>query len=198
MPNDINATSATATPPSFSLGIAPNYLGVVSLVNSAGEVVRRWRLQHTKCTIGSDRQATIWIDDSKIASFHALLVFGSTNAIIKSFGPGLRLNGQSVQESAIRVGDRLELLGYQFLIESLSTSPLNSRNNAKVPDASSALDSAQLSRPQPAISGQVPRGGQQLAQALGVVSHVENDPPVLHGPAVETPGGQLAVRSERT
>lgn len=152
MPNDINATSATATPPSFSLGIAPNYLGVVSLVNSAGEVVRRWRLQHTKCTIGSDRQATIWIDDSKIASFHALLVFGSTNAIIKSFGPGLRLNGQSVQESAIRVGDRLELLGYQFLIESLSTSPLNSRNNAKVPDASSALDSAQLSRPQPAIS----------------------------------------------
>lgn len=152
MPNDINATSATATPPSFSLGIAPNYLGVVSLVNSAGEVVRRWRLQHTKCTIGSDRQATIWIDDSKIASFHALLVFGSTNAIIKSFGPGLRLNGQSVQESAVRVGDRLELLGYQFLIESLSTSPLNSRNNAKVPDASSALDSAQLSRPQPAIS----------------------------------------------
>jgi hypothetical protein len=152
MPNDINATSATATPPSFSLGIAPNYLGVVSLVNSTGEVVRRWRLQHTKCTIGSDRQATIWIDDNKIASFHALLVFGSTNAIIKSFGPGLRLNGQSVQESAIRVGDRLELLGYQFLIESLSTSPLNSHNNAKVPDASSALDSAQLSRPQPAIS----------------------------------------------
>lgn len=151
MPNDINATSSTATP-SFSLGIAPNYLGVVSLVNPAGEVIRRWRLQNTKCTIGSDRQATIWLDDSKIASFHALLVLGSTNAIIKSFGPGLRLNGQAIQESAIRVGDRLELLGYQFLIESLSSSSHSNRSGAKVPDASSAIDSAQLNRPQPAIS----------------------------------------------
>jgi pSer/pThr/pTyr-binding forkhead associated (FHA) protein len=151
MPNDINATSSTATP-SFSLGIAPNYLGVVSLVNPAGEVVRRWRLQNTKCTIGSDRQATIWLDDSKIASFHALLVFGSTNAIIKSFGPGLRLNGQPVQESALRVGDRVELLGYQFLIESLSTSTQTVRSGAKMPDASSAIDSAQLNRPQVALS----------------------------------------------
>lgn len=150
MPNDINATSSTATP-SFSLGIAPNYLGVVSLVNPAGEVVRRWRLQNTKCTIGSDRQATIWLDDSKIASFHALLVFGSTNAVIKSFGPGLRLNGQPVQESALRVGDRVELLGYQFLIESLSTSTQTGRSGAKMPDASSAIDSAQLNRPQVAL-----------------------------------------------
>lgn len=151
MPNDINATSSTATP-SFSLGIAPSYLGVVSLVNSAGEVLRRWRLQHTKCTIGSDRQATIWLDDSKIASFHALLVIGSNNAIIKSFGPGLRLNGQSIQESNLKVGDRVELLGYQFLIESLSNSPLNSKSGIKMPDASSAIDSAQLNRPQPAAS----------------------------------------------
>lgn len=151
MPNDINATSSTATP-SFSLGIAPSYLGVVSLVNSAGEVLRRWRLQHTKCTIGSDRQATIWLDDSKIASFHALLVIGSNNAIIKSFGPGLRLNGQSIQESNLKVGDRVELLGYQFLIESLSTSQLNSKSGIKMPDASSAIDSAQLNRPQPEVS----------------------------------------------
>jgi pSer/pThr/pTyr-binding forkhead associated (FHA) protein len=146
MPNNINASSATATP-SFSLGIAPTYLGVVSLVNPAGEVLRRWRLQQPKCTIGSDRQANIWIDDAKIASFHALLVFGSTNAIIKSFGPGLRLNGQAVQESAVRVGDRLELAGHTFVIESLTTSPLTARPGSAIPDATPALDPAQVGRP---------------------------------------------------
>jgi pSer/pThr/pTyr-binding forkhead associated (FHA) protein len=151
MPNDINATSPTVTP-SFNLGIAPNYLGVVSLVNPAGEVLRRWRLQNTKCTLGSDRQATIWLDDSKVASFHALLVLGSNNAVIKSFGPGLRLNGQPIQESALRVGDRLELLGHHFLIESLSTAAHSTRSGLRASDASSAVDSAQLQSPHTSIS----------------------------------------------
>lgn len=151
MPNDINAPSLTALPlaasPAFSLGVNTNCLGVISLVNSTGEVVRRWRLQNTKSTIGSDRQATIWLDDHKVSSFHALLVLGSTNCIIKSFGPGLRLNGQTVQESSIRAGDRFELLGYQFLIESLSVSNGSSKSVAKVPDATPALDSAHVCNP---------------------------------------------------
>ena len=153
MPNDINAT-ASITPPSFSVGLAPNCLGVVCLVDASGEVLRRWRLQSPKCTIGSDRQATIWLEDNRIASFHALLVLGSNQAIVKSFGPGLRLNGQTVQESALRVGDRLELLGYQFLIESLSASPLAARPGAKMPDASTALDSGHLARPPIAASAE--------------------------------------------
>lgn len=136
MPNDTNFSNATANP-SFSLGLAPTCLGIISLSSGTGDTARRWRLHQSKCTIGSDRQATIWIDDSKVAAIHALIVFGPHQTIIKTFGPGLKINGQAAQESLLQVGDRIEIVGYSFLVESLQSGTAASKSPSANPNEAS-------------------------------------------------------------
>lgn len=143
MPNETNVFSSPSAP--LALGVQSKPLAVISLLNASGEVTRRWRLQHPKCTIGSDRQATIWIDDSALSSFHALLVFGASQTVVKCFSTGVRLNGNPIREASLQVHDRLEIGALTFLIEAIPGS-----SNSKIPASESApiaraVDTAQLS-----------------------------------------------------
>jgi pSer/pThr/pTyr-binding forkhead associated (FHA) protein len=143
MPNETNVFSSPSAP--LALGVQSKPLGVISLLNPSGEVARRWRLQQPKCTIGSDRQATIWIDDPALSSFHALLVFGATQTIVKCFSTGVRLNGNPIREASLHVHDRLEIGTLTFLVEALPGSGPSKIVTSEATSGARAVDTAQLS-----------------------------------------------------
>jgi pSer/pThr/pTyr-binding forkhead associated (FHA) protein len=143
MPNETNVFSSPTAP--LALGVQSKPLGVISLLNPSGEVARRWRLLQPKCTIGSDRQATIWIDDPALASFHALLVFGASQTIVKCFSTGVRLNGNPIREASLQVHDRLEIGALTFLVEALPGSVPTKIQASESAPAARAVDTAQLS-----------------------------------------------------
>ncbi|MEY4567651.1 MAG: hypothetical protein RLY14_2621, partial [Planctomycetota bacterium] len=143
MPNETNVFNSPSAP--LALGVQSKPLGVISLLNDSGEVARRWRLQQPKCTIGSDRQATIWVDDPALSAFHALLVFGAGQTIVKCFSTGVRLNGNPIREASLQLHDRLEIGALTFLVEAIpvpSTSKITTPESAPI---ARAVDSAQLS-----------------------------------------------------
>lgn len=143
MPNETNVFSSPSAP--LALGVQSKPLGVISLLNDSGEVARRWRLQQPKCTIGSDRQATIWIDDPALSAFHALLVFGAGQTIVKCFSTGVRLNGNPIREASLQLHDRLEIGALTFLVEALPGSSTSKTTPPESAPIARAVDSAQLS-----------------------------------------------------
>ena len=143
MPNETNVFSSPSAP--LAVGVQSKPLGVISLLNQSGEVARRWRLQQPKCTIGSDRQATIWIDDPALSSFHALLVFGAGQTIVKCFSTGVRLNGNPIREASLQVHDRLEIGALTFLVEAIPGSSTIKSPTSETASIARAVDSAQLS-----------------------------------------------------
>ncbi|MDZ4852934.1 MAG: FHA domain-containing protein [Pirellulaceae bacterium] len=77
---------------------ASSIVGQLEALDSVGLVYQNWNVVQPRCTIGSNAESSICIDDSSLASVHALVIFGKNHTLIRAMGGQVRISGRSVRE----------------------------------------------------------------------------------------------------
>lgn len=72
-------------------------IGQIDLIGVSGEVLRSWRIQSPKCTLGSGPECSVQMDAKVAAPLHATLVFGKKHTLLKAFAP-IRIANRNVRE----------------------------------------------------------------------------------------------------
>ncbi len=62
-------------------------IGQIDLLDAHGETLRSWRIQSSKCTIGSGADCTIQLGLSEAAPLHATLIFGKRHTLLRAIAP---------------------------------------------------------------------------------------------------------------
>ncbi len=71
--------------------------GQIDMLGESGEVVRSWRIQSQKCTLGSGPECSVQMDAQVAAPLHATLVFGKKHTLLRAFAP-IRIANRNVRE----------------------------------------------------------------------------------------------------
>jgi len=79
-------SQSSATVPGRPKGFEPA-IGQIDLLDTQGETLRSWRIQSSKCTIGSGKDCTIQLDPSEAAPLHATLIFGKRHTLLRAIAP---------------------------------------------------------------------------------------------------------------
>ena len=72
-------------------------IGQIDMIGGSGEVLRSWRIQSPKCTLGSGPECSVQMDAKVAAPLHATLVFGKKHALLRAFAP-IRIANRNVRE----------------------------------------------------------------------------------------------------
>lgn len=72
-------------------------IGQIDMIGGSGEVLRSWRIQSPKCTLGSGPECSVQMDARVAAPLHATLVFGKKHALLRAFAP-IRIANRNVRE----------------------------------------------------------------------------------------------------
>ena len=72
-------------------------IGQIDMIGASGEVLRSWRIQSPKCTLGSGPECSVQMDAKVAAPLHATLVFGKKQALLRAFAP-IRIANRNVRE----------------------------------------------------------------------------------------------------
>ena len=72
-------------------------IGQIDMIGGSGEVLRSWRIQSPKCTLGSGPECSVQMDAKVAAPLHATLVFGKKHTLLRAFAP-IRIANRNVRE----------------------------------------------------------------------------------------------------
>jgi hypothetical protein len=72
-------------------------IGQIDMIGGSGEVLRSWRIQSPKCTLGSGPECSVQMDAGVAAPLHATLVFGKKHTLLRAFAP-IRIANRNVRE----------------------------------------------------------------------------------------------------
>ena len=72
-------------------------IGQIDLLDAHGKTLRSWRIQSSKCTIGSGADCTIQLGLSEAAPLHATLVFGKRHTLLRAIAP-TKIANRSIRE----------------------------------------------------------------------------------------------------
>jgi hypothetical protein len=72
-------------------------IGQIDMLGESGEVLRSWRIQSQKCTLGSGPECSVQMDAQVAAPLHATLVFGKKHTLLRAFAP-IRIANRNVRE----------------------------------------------------------------------------------------------------
>lgn len=72
-------------------------IGQIDMLGASGEVLRSWRIQSQKCTLGSGPECSVQLDARVAAPLHATLVFGKKHTLLRAFAP-IRIANRNVRE----------------------------------------------------------------------------------------------------
>lgn len=86
----------SATVPGRPQGFEPA-IGQIDLLDAHGEALQSWRIQSSKCTIGSGVDCTIQLDPAEIAPLHATLIFGKRHTLLRAIAP-TKIANRNVRE----------------------------------------------------------------------------------------------------
>lgn len=89
-------SQTSATVPGRPKGFEPA-IGQIDLLDAQGEPLRTWRIQTSKCTIGSSVDCTIQLDPAEAAPLHATLIFGKRHTLLRALAP-TKIANRNVRE----------------------------------------------------------------------------------------------------
>ena len=72
-------------------------IGQIDMIGGSGEVLRSWRIQSPKCTLGSGPECSVQLDAKVAAPLHATLVFGKKHTLLRAFAP-IQIANRNVRE----------------------------------------------------------------------------------------------------
>lgn len=72
-------------------------IGQIDLLDAHGETLRSWRIQSSKCTVGSSADCTIQLDPAQAAPLHASLIFGKRHTLLRAIAP-TKIANRNVRE----------------------------------------------------------------------------------------------------
>ncbi len=72
-------------------------IGQIDMIGGSGEVLRSWRIQSPRCSLGSGPECSVQLDAKVAAPLHATLVFGKKHALLRAFAP-IRIANRNVRE----------------------------------------------------------------------------------------------------
>lgn len=97
------------------------------------------RIHAPKCTIGSAAGCTLRLKASGVRDVHCLVLRGPGGLVVRSWSPDTRLNGQTVTDAPLHIGDRLavgpielEVLNPASLDQLVENSPLGAIDNGRL------------------------------------------------------------------
>jgi hypothetical protein len=89
-------SQTSATVPGRPQGFEPA-IGQIDLLDAQGETLRSWRIQSSKCTVGSSADCTIQLDPAQAAPLHASLIFGKRHTLLRAIAP-TKIANRNVRE----------------------------------------------------------------------------------------------------
>ena len=93
---------------------------ITFVIHQSGRAVRRETVRRGVIRIGSDPRGHVHLDDPAVAKRHAVIeLVGPERVTLVALAgeSGVRLNGEWVEESPLRPGDRIEIGGSVLLVE---------------------------------------------------------------------------------
>ncbi len=109
------------------------------LRNDLGQIIQKWLIKNSKCTLGSATGCSIRCTEPGIAPYHALLVIGARQSFVRALAPRLKREGVQANEILLANGfGRFEIAGYHFELER-SPSAEGAADDNNAPDNSARL-----------------------------------------------------------
>ncbi len=99
--------------PTFVPPLDPT-VGIELRVTRAGMPARRLRINTTRCTFGSGEGCTVRLSDASLRPLHAVILRDSGRILIRGYSVPLEINGESLAESFLSLGDVIRLGQYCF------------------------------------------------------------------------------------
>lgn len=90
----------------------PEWPGLELRVTRAGMPARRLRINSPRCTFGSGEGCTVRLSDASLRPLHAVILCDNGRIMIRGYSVPLEINGVSVTESYLSLGDVIRLGQY--------------------------------------------------------------------------------------
>lgn len=99
--------------------------GIELRVSRDAAPTRRLRINARRCTFGSGEGCTVRLSDASLRPLHAAILHETGRVLIRGCPLAIEVNGRSVIESSLDVGDVFRLGEYRFEILALPSEPLD-------------------------------------------------------------------------
>jgi hypothetical protein len=99
--------------PGRPTGLEPA-IGQIDLLDDDGQISASWRIQSSRCTVGSARECSVILDGAGIAAVHATLIFGKRHTLLRANAP-TRIGNRQVREWLIDHPTEIQI-GFSRLI----------------------------------------------------------------------------------